>query len=57
MGRRILNEALRKMVNAERRGKAMVELQPISNVMSSFLKIMKDRGNLVLILFEFLFQT
>lgn len=44
MGRRILNEALRKMVNAERRGKATVELQPISTVLSSFLKIMKDRG-------------
>ncbi|XP_048140552.1 40S ribosomal protein S15a-2-like [Rhodamnia argentea] len=44
MGRRILNDALRTMVNAERRGKAMVELRPISNVVSSFLKIMKDRG-------------
>ncbi|KAG6692218.1 hypothetical protein I3842_10G103500 [Carya illinoinensis] len=44
MGRRILNEALRAMVNAERRGKASVELKPISTVMSSFLKIMKDRG-------------
>ncbi|KAG2718257.1 hypothetical protein I3843_03G205500 [Carya illinoinensis] len=44
MGRRILNEALRAMVNAERRRKATVELKPISTVMSSFLKIMKDRG-------------
>lgn len=44
MGRRILNEALRAIVNAERRGKATVELKPISTVMSSFLKIMKDRG-------------
>ncbi|KAI4385705.1 hypothetical protein MLD38_003699 [Melastoma candidum] len=44
MGRRILNEALRKMVNAERRGKATVDLQPISGVLSSFLQIMKDRG-------------
>ncbi|KDP33750.1 hypothetical protein JCGZ_07321 [Jatropha curcas] len=44
MGRRILNDALRSIVNAERRGKATVELQPISTVMSSFLKIMKDRG-------------
>ncbi|OAY27167.1 40S ribosomal protein S15a-5 [Manihot esculenta] len=44
MGRRILNDALRAIVNAERRGKASVELQPISTVMSSFLKIMKDRG-------------
>ncbi|WCJ31844.1 40S ribosomal protein S15a-5 [Euphorbia peplus] len=44
MGRRILNEALRKIVNAEKRGKATVELQPISTVMSSFLNIMKDRG-------------
>ncbi|KAB1208310.1 40S ribosomal protein S15a-5 [Morella rubra] len=43
MGRRILNEALRAIVNAERRGKATVELKPISTVMSSFLKIMKDR--------------
>ncbi|XP_035547056.1 40S ribosomal protein S15a-5-like [Juglans regia] len=31
------------MVNAERRGKATVELKPISTVMSSFLKITKDR--------------
>ncbi|WCJ19656.1 40S ribosomal protein S15a-5 [Euphorbia peplus] len=44
MGRRILNEALRKIVNAEKRGKATVELQPISTVISSFLNIMKDRG-------------
>ncbi|KAL5768680.1 hypothetical protein ACOSQ2_015463 [Xanthoceras sorbifolium] len=44
MGRRILNEALRSIVNAERRGKATVELQPISTVMSSFLNIMKYRG-------------
>ncbi|KAJ4846275.1 40S ribosomal protein S15a-5 [Turnera subulata] len=44
MGRRILNDALRSIVNAEKRGKATVELQPISTVMSSFLKIMKDRG-------------
>lgn len=47
MGRRILNEALRAMVNAERRGKASVELKPISTVMSSFLKIMKDRGKAI----------
>ncbi|KAL5999877.1 Small ribosomal subunit protein uS8my [Asimina triloba] len=33
MGRRILNEALRKMVNAERRGKATTNLQPISTTM------------------------
>ncbi|KAM6583372.1 hypothetical protein CsatB_010374 [Cannabis sativa] len=44
MGRRILNEALRSMVNAEKRGKSMVELKPISTVMSSFLNIMKNRG-------------
>nr|POE89410.1 40s ribosomal protein s15a-5 [Quercus suber] len=44
MGRRILNDALRSIVNAEKRGKATVELKPISNVISSFLKIMKDRG-------------
>ncbi|KAK2645462.1 hypothetical protein Ddye_020657 [Dipteronia dyeriana] len=44
MGRRILNEALRAIVNAEKRGKATVELKPISTVMSSFLKIMKHRG-------------
>ncbi|KAI6698208.1 hypothetical protein NL676_018327 [Syzygium grande] len=43
MGRRILNDALRTMLNAEKRGKALVELRPISNVVSSFLKIMKDR--------------
>jgi len=34
------------MVNAEKRGKAMVELKPISNVISSFLQIMKHRGNI-----------
>ncbi|CAN6912428.1 hypothetical protein Bca4012_087085 [Brassica carinata] len=44
MGRRILNDALRTIVNAERRGKASVELKPISTVMSSFLKIMKEKG-------------
>ncbi|KAK2413399.1 40S ribosomal protein S15a-5 [Trifolium repens] len=44
MGRRILNDALRSMVNAEKRGKATVELKPISTVISSFLQIMKHRG-------------
>ncbi|KAL6196107.1 hypothetical protein ACLB2K_029224 [Fragaria x ananassa] len=44
MGRMILNNALRAIVNAEKRQKATVELQPISTVMSSFLKIMKNRG-------------
>ncbi|KAK7358435.1 hypothetical protein VNO77_00368 [Canavalia gladiata] len=44
MGRRILNDALRSMVNAERRGKATVELKPISTVISSFLRIMKHHG-------------
>lgn len=39
-----MNDALRKIVNAERRGKASVELKPISTVMSSFLKIMKEKG-------------
>ena len=40
--------ALRSIVNAEKRGKATVELKPISNVISSFLKITKDRGKSVL---------
>ncbi|KAD5508107.1 hypothetical protein R6Q59_031252 [Mikania micrantha] len=44
MGRRILNDALRTMVNAEKRGFASAQLQPISNVISSFLTIMKQRG-------------
>ncbi|KAL1822701.1 hypothetical protein ACET3Z_009479 [Daucus carota] len=44
MGRRILNEALRKIVNAEKRGFANTHLQPVSNVTSSFLNIMKYRG-------------
>ncbi|XP_068638780.1 small ribosomal subunit protein uS8my-like [Aristolochia californica] len=44
MGRRILNDALRTIVNAERRGKATANLQPISNVMAAFLGIMKNRG-------------
>ncbi|ERN15440.1 hypothetical protein AMTRI_Chr05g59340 [Amborella trichopoda] len=44
MGRRILNDALRSIVNADRRGKATVNLQPVSNVIASFLQIMKQRG-------------
>lgn len=44
MGRRILNDALRTIVNAERRGMAQAQLRPISTVMTSFLKIMKDHG-------------
>ncbi|KAL6972737.1 Small ribosomal subunit protein uS8my [Sarracenia purpurea var. burkii] len=44
MGRRILNDALRTIVNAERRGFASAQLQPVSQVIASFLKIMKDRG-------------
>ncbi|CAI9753759.1 unnamed protein product [Fraxinus pennsylvanica] len=44
MGRRILNDALRTIVNAEKRGFASAELKPISNVMASFLQIMKYRG-------------
>ncbi|KAK4481996.1 hypothetical protein RD792_012912 [Penstemon davidsonii] len=44
MGRRILNEALRTIVNAEKRGFASAELNPVSNVMASFLQIMKYRG-------------
>ncbi|XP_047322494.1 40S ribosomal protein S15a-5-like [Impatiens glandulifera] len=43
-GKRILNEALRTIVNAEKRGFASAQLQPISNVMVSYLKIMKFRG-------------
>lgn len=50
MGRRILNDALRTIVNAEKRGLASAELNPISNVMASFLQIMKYRGILVSIL-------
>lgn len=46
MGRRILNDALRTIVNAEKRGKASVELKPVSTVMSSFLKIMKEKGHI-----------
>ncbi|RWV98582.1 hypothetical protein GW17_00038558 [Ensete ventricosum] len=46
MGRRILNDALRTIVNAEKRGKATANLQPISTVMVSFLDIMKIRGTL-----------
>lgn len=44
MGRRILNDALRTMVNADRRGNASALLRPISGVMVSFLNIMKYRG-------------
>ncbi|CAA6671656.1 unnamed protein product [Spirodela intermedia] len=44
MGRRILNDALRTIVNAEKRGKATANLQPVSNVMAEFLRVMKNRG-------------
>ncbi|XP_019157904.1 PREDICTED: 40S ribosomal protein S15a-5-like [Ipomoea nil] len=44
MGRRILNDALRTIVNAEKRGFASAQLQPVSNVMANFLQIMKYRG-------------
>ncbi|KAL8458461.1 hypothetical protein ACS0TY_035272 [Phlomoides rotata] len=44
MGRRILNDALRTIVNAEKRGFASADLKPISNVVASFLRIMKYRG-------------
>lgn len=54
MGRRILNDALRTIVNAERRGKASVELKPISTVMSSFLRIMKEKGENEICVFHFI---
>jgi len=44
MGMRILNEALRKMVNAEKRGFTKVQLQPMSFLMVNYLKVMKSRG-------------
>ncbi|CAH9061375.1 unnamed protein product [Cuscuta europaea] len=44
MGRRILNDALRTIVNAEKRGFASAQLQPVSTVMANFLQIMKYRG-------------
>lgn len=44
MGRRILNDALRTIVNAEKRGFASTQLQPVSNVIANFLQIMKYRG-------------
>ncbi|RZC76108.1 hypothetical protein C5167_000291 [Papaver somniferum] len=44
MGRRILNQAMSKIVNAERRSRATATLQPISGLMSSFLNVMKHRG-------------
>ncbi|PIA64456.1 hypothetical protein AQUCO_00100144v1 [Aquilegia coerulea] len=46
MGKRILNEALSKIVNAERRGKATAQLQPVSNMIASFLQVMKNRVGL-----------
>lgn len=57
MGRRILNDALRTMVNAERRRKATVELNPISTVISSFLQIMKHRGRYLSIFNHLLFVS
>ncbi|XP_042403095.1 40S ribosomal protein S15a-5-like [Zingiber officinale] len=44
MGRRILNDALQKMLNAERRGNASTTLQPISGTIIAFLNVMKSRG-------------
>lgn len=44
MGMRILNEALRKMVNAEKRGFTKVQLQPMSSLMVNYLRVMKSRG-------------
>nr|ABK23033.1 unknown [Picea sitchensis] len=44
MGMRILNEALRKMVNAEKRGFTKVQLQPMSLLMVNYLNVMKSRG-------------
>jgi len=44
MGRRILNNALSTIVNAEKRGFATAQIKPISNVMAAFLNIMKYRG-------------
>jgi len=41
---RILNEALRKMVNAEKRGFTKVQLQPMSLLMVNYLNVMKSRG-------------
>lgn len=41
---RILNEALRKMVNAEKRGFTKVQLQPMSSLMVNYLRVMKSRG-------------
>lgn len=46
MGRRILNEAMSKIMNAERQRFATTRLYPISNVMTSFIRIMKYRGYL-----------
>ncbi|KMZ64063.1 putative 30S ribosomal protein S8 [Zostera marina] len=43
-GMRILNNALSKIVNAERRGTATTQLHPVSNVMADFLGVMKKRG-------------
>ncbi|KAI3882612.1 hypothetical protein MKX03_007556 [Papaver bracteatum] len=43
MARRILNQAMSKIVNAERRSRSTATLQPISGLMSSFLNVMKHR--------------
>ncbi|GAB2221557.1 hypothetical protein Droror1_Dr00012741, partial [Drosera rotundifolia] len=53
MGRRILNEALRTIVNAERRNKGVAEPRPISTVMCSFLDIMKTREKLLLVVIRY----
>ncbi|GAB2266970.1 40S ribosomal protein S15a-5 [Dionaea muscipula] len=44
MGKRILNDALRTIVNAERRNKGVTELRNVSSLMCSFFSIMKTRG-------------
>ncbi|KAK9664149.1 hypothetical protein RND81_14G022300 [Saponaria officinalis] len=43
MGRRILNDALRTIVNAKKRNTASAELKPISTVICFFLNTMKKR--------------
>ncbi|KAG6496041.1 hypothetical protein ZIOFF_043889 [Zingiber officinale] len=56
MGRRILNDALQKMLNAERRGNASTTLQPISGTIIAFLNVMKSRGSLSLSLLLLVFS-